>query len=538
MKGKTPFTGQPEKYFLPYQVAWIKDESPLKICEKGRQIGMTSADCYDSVRKAAVKGGLDVWVMSRDEIQARQYILQAKRWAKVLGYMVEHFGDRIFSSNGKAVCVQALRFESGAKIYGLSSNPDAIVGKTGHVKLDEFALHRNQRELYRVAKPVTQWGGTLSMISTHRGIATVFNELIRDVRERGNPMGWSLHSVPIQRAVEEGLVEKINAVRAKSTKFQAPSSREISNGKGRKRRVSGTATNSAGHAGSEKASIEAPLPAPSSQGEGEEAALATANGSVAQCGLPNVGTLLPRVKALGVNLVTDPRSDETRAGWLARIEAECLDQEQWLQEYCCVPADEAAAFISYELITACEAPGCMKDFEYLAACKNPLYLGFDVARKKDLSVIDVGEKIGDVIWDRLRIEMTKTTYAEQKFQLWRLLRLSKLGRAYIDATGIGNQLAEEAKYEFGYKVEPIVFTNPVKETLAYPLRAAFEEKKLRLDFDLKLRADLRGIKKETTTVGNFRFVGESEDSHCDRFWAKALRHHAAMQPEWVGPMVG
>ena len=41
-----------------------------------------------------------------------------------------------------------------------------------------------------------------------------------------------------------------------------------------------------------------------------------------------------------------------------------------------------------------------------------------------------------------------------------------------------------------------------------------------------LRADLRGIKKETTASGNIRFVGEAADSHCDRFWAKALALHA------------
>ena len=41
------------------------------------------------------------------------------------------------------------------------------------------------------------------------------------------------------------------------------------------------------------------------------------------------------------------------------------------------------------------------------------------------------------------------------------------------------------------------------------------------------RADPRGIKKEVTAGGNIRFVGETGESHCDRFWAKALRQDAA-----------
>jgi len=41
-----------------------------------------------------------------------------------------------------------------------------------------------------------------------------------------------------------------------------------------------------------------------------------------------------------------------REAWLAKVRAECIDEEQWLQEYCCVPADESTAFITFEMITA------------------------------------------------------------------------------------------------------------------------------------------------------------------------------------------
>lgn len=202
-----------EKYFLPYQAAWIKDPAALRICEKGRQIGLSYADSYDSVVKAAMKKAKDVWVMSRDEIQAKEYVRYCKRWANVLKYAAGDMGETVIDAhNGQAIKVQVLNFDSGANVFALSSNPDAIVGKSGHVKLDEFALHKDQRGLYAVAKPVIQWGGTLSVISTHRGVGTVFNTLITDIRERGNKMGWSLHTIPIQRAVADGLVERIDQV--------------------------------------------------------------------------------------------------------------------------------------------------------------------------------------------------------------------------------------------------------------------------------------------------------------------------------------
>ncbi len=475
---RAPNMQPPRKYFLPYQSAWIADRSRLKICEKGRQIGLSYADSYDSVRKAASKSGRDVWVMSRDEVQAKQYIRCCKHWANVLKHAAQDYGERIFMTDrGRAVTVQVLTFASKASIYALSSNPDAIVGKSGHVKLDEFALHKDQRLLYRVAKPVTQWGGTLCLISTHRGAGTVFNQILGDIKERGNPMGWSLHTIPIQKAVAEGLVEKVN-------------------------QASGGALAKAW-----KADTDSP---PHSLMESATSRL------------------------VGTHPLT--HSLPFREWWLARLRAECIDEEQWLQEYCCIPADESAAFISYDMIHACEDPDCLKDFDYLSHSSYPSYLGVDLARKKDLCVLDLGEKIGDVVWDRLRLELSNKSFSEIRTELYRLLRLPALRRACIDATGLGMQLAEEARAEFGWKVEPITFTAAVKEELAFGLRADFEDRKLRLPRDDKLSADLRGIKKEVSLGGNIRFVGESEDSHCDRFWAKALRQHAARAKSdvWAG----
>src|SRR5881394_1654362 len=93
------------------------------------------------------------------------------------------FGLKLFKFSGD-ISSTCLQFASGRRIYCLSSSPNALAGKRGHVKLDEFALHQDQRMLYQIAKPVTTWGGQVSVISTHRGAQTVFNELIQEIRER------------------------------------------------------------------------------------------------------------------------------------------------------------------------------------------------------------------------------------------------------------------------------------------------------------------------------------------------------------------
>ena len=438
-------------WFLATQSAWITDQWHLKIMEKGRQVGVTKTDAFDSVLKASpADAKFDVWVTSRDDIASRLYLEDCLDWAKILHLAATYLGVVVLDSKNN-FSAHVLQFANGRKIYCLSSNPNALAGKRGHVKMDEFALHEDQRLLYRIAKPVTQWGGSLSIISTHRGPNTLFNQFIQDIRHKGNPMGWHLFSYPIQKAVEEGIVERINEKSGRN---------------------------------------------------------------------------------------------ETNQQFLARTRAECSDEESWLQEYCCQPADENSAFFSYEMINACEERGIalltFQEFQELII-RNPrssFYIGMDVARKHNLCVIDVGEKIGDTVWDRCRIELHNKTYSEIEFELYRLLALPQLKRACIDATGQGDQLAERARESFGWKVEAVKFTPALKEALAFGLRNDFEERKLRIVRDEKLRSDLRGLKKEVTVAGNIRFVGETEDSHCDRTWAKALRQHAARQQRTMGARVG
>src|SRR5690349_15442249 len=289
-----------EKHFLPYQIDWIKDQSPLKIIQKSRQVGITYADAYDSVVKASERGArLDVWISSRDQDQAKLYLEDCKAWATFLHVKATDLGELVLDRKNN-ISAFVLQFANNRRIYCLSSNPNALAGKRGHVKIDEFALHEDQRLLYRIAKPVTQWGGTISIISTHRGPDTLFNQIINDIKHKGNPMGWHLFSYPIQKAVEEGIVERINEKSGRN---------------------------------------------------------------------------------------------ESRGQFLARVRAECIDEEQWLQEYCCTPADVNSAFFSYELIDSCTDPNLklMTIPQLVKYCdEHPrcsLYGGVDIGRDKNLFVL-------------------------------------------------------------------------------------------------------------------------------------------------------
>ena len=270
------------------------------------------------------------------------------------------------------------------------------------------------------------------------------------------------------------------------------------------------------------------------------------------------------------------------------------DPDSWAQEYECRFLDEATAFVTYEMISACEDEGANKELNvnldsrlrhagmtnennYANDVKSlkdvmpedcnrastltfnggDFYLGFDVARKGDLSIFWLWEKVGDVFWTRMVREMRNTPFYVQRDFLYGLLegnvsldsRLRHAGmtsknnygndeqnkirirRCCIDSTGLGAQLAEEAVQKFGPVVEAVTFTQKVKEDLAVTLRRRFEDRQVRIPADRGIREDIHSVKRFTTSAGNIRFDAErTELGHADRFWAAALGLHAGSVP--------
>ena len=55
------------KYFMPYQLDWLNDDSPVKIWEKSRRIGATYVQSYEDVRDCVLKKVPSVWFSSADD---------------------------------------------------------------------------------------------------------------------------------------------------------------------------------------------------------------------------------------------------------------------------------------------------------------------------------------------------------------------------------------------------------------------------------------------------------------------------------------
>jgi len=441
--------------FLPYQRRWIEDPSPLKLMEKSRQVGMSWATAYRLVSRLSRPGmRYDAWVSSRDAVQARLFLEDCLGFARGLDRVARRLGGKVL---GRGSTRQTLVLANGRRVHCLSSNPDAQAGKRGTRVLDEFALHPEPERLYRIAYPGVTWGGGLELISTHRGSANFFHQLVKEAREDGNPKGFSLHRVTLQDAVQQGLLERLQ----------------------------------------------------------------------------------PRLPE------DDPRKHLAPDDYLDYVRTRCPDEESWLQEYCCVPAEDAAAFLSFSDLVACEVSGLLQPTAHdpatsaFAEPARSLYVGVDVGRVHDRTVIWALEPIGDLLVTRHVEVLSGETFSRQEQVLDALLRRPEFRRCCIDATGLGRQFAERAAERYGrYRVEGLQLSLPVQETLAYPLRSALEERRLRLPEDDAIRADLRAVRQEQTSAGHPRFVARRDSSgHSDRFWALALPLHAAQQANRHSPEV-
>jgi phage FluMu gp28-like protein len=269
MSGGAKIIPPRDTFLLPFQKKWVEDRSRLKIAEKSRQIGWTWTAAYEIVKRKSplTSPRFDAWISSRDEIQARLFLEDCAFFADRIGQHARTKSQAVLEKNGVTSFV--IELASGRRIHSMSSSANAQAGKRGDRILDEFALHEDPRQLYSIAYPGIAWGGSLEIFSTHRGSRNFFNELINEIKHKGNPKGFSLHSVTLQNALEQGLLYKL------------------------------------------------------------------------QCKLPG----------------DDSRQDMDEADYFDFIRNGCSDEESFLEEFCCIPGDDASAFLSYDLISSCDGRG-------------------------------------------------------------------------------------------------------------------------------------------------------------------------------------
>lgn len=218
-------------------------------------------------------------------------------------------------------------------------------------------------------------------------------------------------------------------------------------------------------------------------------------------------------------------TEQERQNWLEQKRRKVGDEAKWQQEYCCVPMDETTSWLTWELIASGERDEAGYPELYQG---GDCYVGMDIGRRRDLTVIWVLEKVGDILWTREVVRLRNLTFAQQDEHLDQVMRRFKVQRICIDQSGIGEKPVEDAKRRYGWIVEGIIFTNASKQHLATVLKQRFEDKQVRIPRDDDIKNAHHAVQRITTIAGNIRFDAErTEQGHADEFWAHALAVHAA-----------
>jgi phage FluMu gp28-like protein len=275
-------------------------------------------------------------------------------------------------------------------------------------------------------------------------------------------------------------------------------------------------------------------------------------------GLDNEFALLRSNDAFEHSVVTI--EDAVREGLnidIATLRKALGDDELWDQEFLCKFLDDSTAFLSFEdigavMLDALEPPIRVTGEDIEAAltfvarllAEHPeLYLGWDVARKRDLSVLWLLEQVGRELVTRGVIEMLNVKFRKQQ-QIFNALMAGNV-KAAIDATGIGATLAEDGVEDYGeHRVEAVNFSAnlddlPAKQRLAEPLRTHAEDRLIWVPLDDGIRNDWHSIQRSVTGE-RIRYKSErTKDGHADRFWAACLALRAANPGEtpWQGEVV-
>ena len=206
--------------------------------------------------------------------------------------------------------------------------------------------------------------------------------------------------------------------------------------------------------------------------------------------------------------------DELRAG--------VDDPDIWAQEFMCEFIDNTSVLLPYEMIGACESANIVDDGA------SPLYVGMDVGRQHDLSVIVTAVKLGDVLAVTDVTELKRMPFADQLDVLCAKAQASRVRRVCLDATGIGAMLAEAAVQRLGGKVSPVQFTVSSKGEMYGLLRRRFEERSIRVPVSREIREDLHAVQRVVSTGGNVTYSApRNADGHSDRAAALALCSLAA-----------
>lgn len=238
---------------------------------------------------------------------------------------------------------------------------------------------------------------------------------------------------------------------------------------------------------------------------------------------------LPGTEIFSARTMDAPHlSDEVKATILA-AHSDRLARQELEGEF----LDDIGNLLTYEQIASCFDNAALWRGEW-PSLTGPLYIGFDVGRSNNLSVIWTWERVGDVAWCRECFVMRGVSYEQQKEEIARRASHRRVVKVAVDSGLAGKSIVDFLAPRIKSKLIDVQFTQHRMGEMAMGLANAIELRSVRLpsptNEDDTVASDFLLVGHPTKSQNGWRLeaskVRESSDGcHADRFWAAALGLH-------------
>ena len=470
----------PLEYLLPYQDAWVRDDSRFKMGLMARQVGKDfscAAEGITQIIAAELKEQKSDWLIAApSERQSLESLEKWKEWAEAWQFRIVQQTQKRSSHPESLLKSATITFSNGSRVIAVPGRPDTVRGFSANVVLTEFAFFDEPDKTWRailpsITNPLRGGLKKVRLITTPNGLGNKAHEI------------WTQHYNPDAEKGGGGEREK-----------------------GRK---------------GEGEVTPSPLPpfTPSSPPPS----------STWSCHRVDIHEAVAAGLSVDVEELRSALNDPE--GWAQEYELQFLDQATVLLPYEMIAPCENP-----------EATETIDPAFWNASTLNAptLFGGLDFGRKRDLTVLWTLEVIGGSFRMTREVLCLEKLSTPAQVELLRP-RLQRLRRVCLDytgpGTGLGDYLVTEfheydpAAHKFG-RIELCKFTNDLKVDIFAKLRMAFEARTIGIPVSREIREDLHSMSRVALTGGGVTYrAPHSPGGHADRCTALALALRAAATGE-------
>ena len=156
---------------LGWQKRYVEDPARRTFLAKSVQVGGSFAVALRRVLRVLERPRLQI-MLSASERQSLELMEKVKMHTAGAGVVVE---SGFFEKS--SIVQHTAKFPNGGRIIALPANPDTARGYSGDVALDEFAIHRDAKAIWKAMVGRTLRGYDLDVLSSFKGKQNKFHDL-------------------------------------------------------------------------------------------------------------------------------------------------------------------------------------------------------------------------------------------------------------------------------------------------------------------------------------------------------------------------